>query len=413
MSDAVTASSNFLLTQSLISAGQTQLAKLSQQLSSGQNGQTVADYGGSAATLLNLQASQKTEQAYVANNTQIQTYLTAYDATLGQLQSDGATLQKILTATQAGNTNSLADLKTAVNGLLTDVTATLNTQVGDRYLYSGTRYNVPPVSNLNNLAPLASPAASPTIVPLPTNVSSAANNGAGLVRLTVGSTAGLTTGQSIAVAGVNGATEANGTWTINVIDPTHIDLVGSAFSAAYTSGGSVVSALPGYDSQAPGFGTPVGAASAQESAVIAQNEPAISYGISSNDPSIQSLVYALQNAQAATASGATVAQQKGYLSNAINLIADALDGSSTNPAVTGFTGPSGLQASLTQTEGQISNANAVHTQTLATLATQSTNITSIDSATIAEELSALQTQLQATYKVTASTLNLSILSYIG
>lgn len=413
MSDAVTASSIFLSTQSLISANQTQLNKLSEQLSSGTNGQTVADYGGSASTLLNLQSSQKTEQAYVANNTQIQTYLTAYDATLAQLQSDATTLQKVLANAQVGSTNSLTQLSTTVQGLLTDVTATLNTQVGDRYLYSGTRYTTAPVTDLTQLTPLTSPTASPTIVPLPTAVSGAASNGSGAIRLTVGSTAGLTSGSQIAVTGVNGTTEANGTWTINVIDSTHIDLVGSTFTHAYTSGGSVVSSLPGYDSQAPGYGTPPGAASSQQTAVVAQNEPAVSYGITSNDPTIQSLIYALQNAQAATASGTTTAQAQSYLSNATNLVADALDGSSTNSAVTGFDGSGGLLAQVTDVQGTIASANAVHTQTLATLQTQTTNITAIDSATIADELSAIQTQLQATYKVTASTLNLSLLNYLS
>ena len=85
----------------------------------------------------------------------------------------------------------------------------------------------------------------------------------------------------------------------------------------------------------------------------------------------------------------------------------------TNPAVTGFGGSGGLVASLTATEGVISGANAVHAQTLATLKSQTTAITAIDSASIAEELSAVQTQLQATYKVTASTLNLSLLNYIS
>lgn len=412
MSEPITSSGSFLLTQSLITNGQTQLAKLSEQLSSGQNGQSLTDYGTSAATLLNLQSGQKIEQGYVANNTQVQTYLTAYDATLAQLQSDGTKLQQALATTQAGNTTSLSTLSATVQGLLTDVTATLNTQVGDRYLYSGSRYDTAPVTNLTSLTPLTSPTASPTVVPLPTSVTGAASS-AGAIELTVGSTAGLTSGEQIAVTGVNGTTEANGTWTINVVDGTHITLVGSTFTNAYVSGGSVVSSLPSYDTQAPGYGTPVGAADAQQTAVIAQNEPAISYGVSSNDPSIQSLVYALQNAQAATVSGTSTTDQQSYLTNAINLVADALDGSATNPAVTGIGGSNGLIANLSATQGTIANANAVHTQTLATLQTQTSNITAIDSASIAAELSAVQTQLEATYKVTASTLNLSILSYLS
>lgn len=413
MTNAVTASSIFLQTQSLMASSQSQLNKLSEQLTTGQNGQSVADYGSSASTLLNLQSSAQGEQGYVANNTTIQTYLTAYDATIAQLKSDAITLQKVLGSTQTSSAASLAQLTTTVKGLLTDVTATLNTQVGDRYLYSGSRYNTAPVTDLTKLTPLTAPTASPTIVPQPTAVSGATNNGSGLIRLTVGSTTGLTSGQQLAVTGVKGTTEANGTWTINVIDSTHIDLVASTFTNTYTSGGSAVSALPAYDTQAPGYGTPVGSAYAQQTAVIAQNEPSISYGITSNDPTIQSLIYALQNAQAATASGVTAAQQTAYLSNATNLVADAVNGSATNTAVTGFSGSGGLLAGLTSIEGVVSGANAVHTQTLATLKSQTAAITAIDSASIAEELSAIQTQLQATYKVTASTLNLSLLNYIS
>ncbi len=38
-------------------------------------------------------------------------------------------------------------------------------------------------------------------------------------------------------------TEANGSWTITVVDGTHIDLQGSAFSNTYTSGGYVAGSI--------------------------------------------------------------------------------------------------------------------------------------------------------------------------
>lgn len=71
------------------------------------------------------------------------------------------------------------------------------------------------------------------------SVSGAADNGSGLIRLTVTSTANMTTGESRTVAGVGGTTEANGNWTITVVDGTHIDLDGSTFANGYTSGGTV------------------------------------------------------------------------------------------------------------------------------------------------------------------------------
>lgn len=83
-------------------------------------------------------------------------------------------------------------------------------------------------------------------------VSSATNNGSGLIRLALSSTTvswtypnGTVTSNSLSnmntveVYGVNGTTEANGNWQFNVVDSTHIDLKNSTFTNAYTSGGAI------------------------------------------------------------------------------------------------------------------------------------------------------------------------------
>ena len=70
-------------------------------------------------------------------------------------------------------------------------------------------------------------------------ITGAADNGAGLVRLTTSGAHGLSTSDCINVTGVAGTIEANGDWTITNIDATHIDLQGSAFAVAYTSGGTI------------------------------------------------------------------------------------------------------------------------------------------------------------------------------
>lgn len=75
-------------------------------------------------------------------------------------------------------------------------------------------------------------------------ITGAASNGAGLIRLTVASTATLSTGQIISVSGVTGTVEANGEhWKITVLDSTHLDLVASAFTNAYVSGGIIGGSL--------------------------------------------------------------------------------------------------------------------------------------------------------------------------
>jgi hypothetical protein len=72
-------------------------------------------------------------------------------------------------------------------------------------------------------------------------VTGSASGTGGVVRLTVADTSQWTTGASGTVTAVGGTTEANGTWTITVVDATHVELQGSVFANAWTSGGSVVS----------------------------------------------------------------------------------------------------------------------------------------------------------------------------
>jgi hypothetical protein len=87
-------------------------------------------------------------------------------------------------------------------------------------------------------------------------ISNAADNGSGLIRLTVNTTSGMITGQQITVGEVVGTTEANGNWTITVISLTEIDLGGSTFTNAYSSGGYVVNnpALPYNNTTIPSTG---------------------------------------------------------------------------------------------------------------------------------------------------------------
>lgn len=85
------------------------------------------------------------------------------------------------------------------------------------------------------------------IAPTPLNVLGAANNGSGAIRLTLDAVANpdfQIAGQNfIVVQGVQGTVEANGTWQVTIVDPTHIDLIGSTFTNAYVAGGQIGGSL--------------------------------------------------------------------------------------------------------------------------------------------------------------------------
>lgn len=94
------------------------------------------------------------------------------------------------------------------------------------------------------------------------SVSGAADNGAGLIRITTSAVHGLTTGNLVTIKSVGGTTEANNTdsnvaWAVTVFDATKFDLDGSTFTNAWTSGGTVYK-VTGVGGVAAANGTEVG-----------------------------------------------------------------------------------------------------------------------------------------------------------
>jgi Ca2+-binding RTX toxin-like protein len=88
----------------------------------------------------------------------------------------------------------------------------------------------------------------PAILAATLNITGAVSGAGSAIKLTLASTASLTTGDLVDVAGVVGTTEANGTGqAITVDDATHITLNGTTFTNAYTSGGTVARHTPEAD----------------------------------------------------------------------------------------------------------------------------------------------------------------------
>jgi len=71
------------------------------------------------------------------------------------------------------------------------------------------------------------------------NILGVTNNG-GLIRITVVTTSGFVTGQKVLIGEVNGTTNANGVWTVTVVNETQLELQGSVYDGIYSGNGYVI-----------------------------------------------------------------------------------------------------------------------------------------------------------------------------
>jgi hypothetical protein len=90
---------------------------------------------------------------------------------------------------------------------------------------------------ISNIVTVVSAAGSGMTAATTSAVSNVTNNGSGFCRIT-DTAHGYTTNDVIYITGVVGATEANTSAVITVIDANTFDLVGVPFTSAYTSGGN-------------------------------------------------------------------------------------------------------------------------------------------------------------------------------
>jgi hypothetical protein len=88
------------------------------------------------------------------------------------------------------------------------------------------------------------------------NILNVANNGIGIVRITLTTTNGMITGQKVTIRDVEGVPNANGDFTVTVVNMTTIDLQNTLFTGAYTGGGYVINnpALPYQFAEVPKTG---------------------------------------------------------------------------------------------------------------------------------------------------------------
>lgn len=158
-------------------------------------------------------------------------------------------------------------------------------------------------------------------------------------------------------------------------------------------------ALPAYDTAYVAGATPPSSSTAAYATTGVQIDDnlTVPVGVSSNDPAIQNLVLGMRYAYAATQDPANASA---YAAQARSLI------------TTGISGVQALETHVVGQETQFSTTQTDHTNLLSDLTGQLGTIQNADSATVSAQITALQTQIEASYTVIGKIANLSLTKYL-
>lgn len=142
--------STFALHQSTLrdaSKVQVNLADLQQQLSSGNKSQDFAGLGGSQSEqFLLLENRIAKTDTYLNNNRLVTSRLNTTDNVLGQVIDTAANLKSLISQRRNAASNSGA-FSEIIKGVWQSMVSLLNTSQDGRYLFSGTKTDVPPVNS--------------------------------------------------------------------------------------------------------------------------------------------------------------------------------------------------------------------------------------------------------------------------
>ena len=307
------------------------------------------------------------------NETKAQTdaYSAAIQST--QLKADGtdAALTRVITAANALITalnsyqpNSVTASNSAINNAVqaaaTEFSATLNTKVGDTYIFGGSRYGTQPVNQNGVLLSAA-------------QLASAPYNGAAPASISALGTA------AVVVAGG-----------------------GSTYPVAPTANGVTPHNVADYDSSFTGYSNnddPNNLAFTQQ-AVTVEDGRRVTYGITANDPVFQDFATAIRAAQTGAASAAAPPIPSNWLqlaSKSLQTVVNTLQSK---------------QAMLGEQRADMNNTLTRHQTDSSNLEISISKITDVDIAKASTDLLSVQTQYQATLDVTKTSLGLSLVNYL-
>lgn len=157
-----------LSTQSAVQIrnAQTSLATLSEQLSTGKKSLDLADYSFTdARRLLDFRTTMAKRTAYNDVINTVLPRLNTYNNVLNSLDKIGNNMLQMVNTTENSSQATDAAVGAQVSSFMQQVQFFLNQQIGDRFIFSGSRYDTAPIGDLSalpvpptdSLTPVSSP----------------------------------------------------------------------------------------------------------------------------------------------------------------------------------------------------------------------------------------------------------------
>lgn len=142
----------FYNTNSNLSSSNSLLSKLTEQQTTGYKSTNLTDYTASEAQqLLNAASTINEQEGYLDVIATLETRMETYDTTLTGIEDTIATITSAITSASTYDETNANSLATQLDGAMSQMTYYLNQKVGDRYIYSGTRYTTAPVCDITTL----------------------------------------------------------------------------------------------------------------------------------------------------------------------------------------------------------------------------------------------------------------------
>lgn len=352
-----------------------QLDTLTEQVSTGLVSQTYAGLGGEASVSLDLNPQINALQTYRDNINQATGSMQVTQTAMTQIQQIAATFADDIPNLNGLDSSEVDSVAAQANAALQQVASLLNTQDGSNYVFAGQDTSTPPV---------------------PSGDSILSSNFYAQINLAV---AGLSAnGASATIAATVGIASSNNTPT----SPTDTSPTDTSPFSAYLS--QPPPGQPGSTMSAPVVQTGEGG-TVQTGLLASANSVAISPGTTTTPPTstgsyMRDLMMSLATLGSLSSSQindpgfAALVQSTGTtLNGVVNTMA-------VDVGVLGNT-----QSNLTTTQTQLSDTATALTQQLS-------SVQDVDMASTLSQLTAMQTQLQASYRLISGATSLSLVNYL-